>query len=199
MLHFLRDFIKLLDYWVLSYMQWAYPHPIEEVPITPPEAPNLPQDEFLPITKPIMSKADILYNKAVSSIGRDMSPLDKAPDSLGCMESVDGVWLAAFGEHLLDPAARLSTEEGYKAMVKDPRLEQIQVPTKGAIVISPTGFSSKGSKHGHCGIVGNYDIMSNDSNSGIWQDNYTKDGWKKVFGDTLGFPIYYFLPVDTTD
>lgn len=124
-----------------------------------------------------------------------MSPLDRAPDYLACMESVDGVWFEAFGEHLLKPEDRLSTNKGYAAMLVDPRLKKIDTPEVGAIVISPTGHSTKGVSHGHTGIVGNFDIMSNDSNSGLWSDNYTKAAWTNVFHRTLGFPVYYFLPV----
>lgn len=139
-----------------------------------------------------MTNAEKLYQTAYDSLGKDMSPNDVAPDSLACMESVDGVWLAAFGEHLLAPESRVSTNLGYKAMRLDPRLEQIDIPETGCIVISPTGYSSKNSAHGHTGIWGNHDVMSNDSRTGRWTDNYTHAAWNTVFNRTLGFPVYFF-------
>lgn len=162
---------------------------------TPPEAPKLPQDETLPVNPPSMTNAERLYETALASLGKDMSPADHAPDSLACMESVDGVWLAAFGIHLLSPADRLSTELGYKAMLVDSRLRMIDTPEVGCIVISPTGFSTKGASHGHVGCWGKFDVMSNDSNSGLWTDNYTHEAWYDVFQKKLGFPVLFFLPV----
>lgn len=138
------------------------------------------------------TKAEILYQTGVQSLGKDMSPADRAPDSLACMESVDGVWLEAFGKHLLTPDNRLSTELGYRAMLKDPRLVEISIPEVGCIVISPTGYSSNGSQHGHTGIWGKFDVMSNDSNTGLWTDNYTHEAWYNVFQKKLGFPVYFF-------
>lgn len=164
----------------------------QQIVPAPPEATDLPQEPSLPIDKPTMTNQEKLYQVAKESLGKDMSPQDLAPDSLACMESVNGVYLAAFGEELLPMSARLSTEAGYQAMVQDSRLEKTATPTPGCIVISPTGYSSKGSQHGHTGIWGNFDVMSNDSNSGRWTDNYTHDAWYKVFHDTLGFPVFFF-------
>lgn len=154
------------------------------VPSLPPNPPPMP-----PVTKTNREK---LYDTAKASLGRDMSPLDIAPDRLACMESLDGVYFSAFGEHLLSQENRLSTEKGYQAMVQDKRLQKVSTPLPGDIVIDPTGYSKKGSLHGHTGIWGNYDVMSNDSNTGLWTDNYTHDAWHNVFEKTLGFPTFYF-------
>lgn len=171
------------------------PVDVQNKPQTPVLVQNVPASPSDPVKIETMTKAQILYNTAKASLGRDMSPLDKAPDSLACMESVDGVWLVAFGEHLLPLPARLSTEAGYQAMLQDSRLQKVETPTPGCIVISPTGYSSKGSQHGHTGIWGQYDVMSNDSNSGHFLDNYTHLAWYNVFNKSLGFPVYFFLPV----
>lgn len=146
----------------------------------------------IPITPTTMTNSDKLYETAKSSLGKDMSPQDLAPDSLACMESLDGVFCKAFGAHLLALPGRLSTEAGYNSMLKDTRLEVIKVPEPGCIVISPTGFSAKGAQHGHCGVWGKFDVMSNDSSTGLWTDNYTHEAWYTVFNKTLGFPVVFF-------
>lgn len=142
-----------------------------------------------------MDKAQKLYDTAVACIGIDMSPADIAPDSLACAESLNGVYFKAFGEHLGTSAALTSTKALYESMLKDVRLKQIYTPDLGSIVISPTGYSTKHASHGHTGVAGKFDIMSNDSASGLWRDNYEKSAWVNVFEKTLGFPTYYFLPV----
>lgn len=163
-------------------------------PVVPQEASSTPQAPFYIPTNPktTMTNREKLYQTALASLHKDMSPLDKAPNTLACMESVDGVYLTCFGEHLLSPATRLSTELGYQAMIIDRRLEKVTSPLPGDIVICPTGYSSIGSQHGHTGIWGNFDVMSNDSNTGLWTDNYTQTAWDTVFHKTLGFPVYYF-------
>lgn len=154
----------------------------EEVEYTPPKQPDIP----------IQTNAEKLYHTSFLSIGQDMSPLDKAPDSLGCAESLNGVFKATFGEVIGEGAALVSTHALYLKMKKDPRFEGVMVPRPGDIVISPTGFSEKGSPTGHCGIWGKHNVMSNDSNSGLWTANYTHEGWYTVFKKKLGFPVFFF-------
>lgn len=173
------------------------PEPIEplEVPTspkTPPTSPVLPEVKEVPM--PTKTNREKLYDTAYACRGKDMSPLDRAPDNLACMESLDGVYFTAFGEHLLKQEDRLSTARGYASMKVDPRLELIQNADAlpGDIVISPTGTSTKGALHGHTGIRGKTAYMSNDSSSGLWMANYNLPNWKLVFQDTLGFPIYHF-------
>lgn len=139
-----------------------------------------------------MTNQEKLYSVALASIGRDMSPADIAPDSLACAESLNGVFKAAFGSPIGTGAALTSTKALYQHMLTDSRLQQVTMPQAGDIVISPTGYSSKGSTHGHTGIWGNHDVMSNDSNTGVWRDNYTHAAWYNVFHSTLGFPVLFF-------
>ena len=149
-----------------------------------------------PEETPKKTNRELFYEVAKASIGIDMSPNDIAPDSLACMESLDGVYFKAFGEHLLKPEDRLSTNRGFKAMLKDPRLIQVETPLPGDIVISPTGFSSKGSTHGHTGVRGVWTYMSNNSDTGLWSAHYSLEAWYNVFEKTLGFPVVHFRVVD---
>lgn len=137
-----------------------------------------------------MTNAQKLYQVAYDSIGRDMSPADIAPDNLACAESLNGVFKAAFGSPIGTGPALTSTYYLYQEMLKDPRLEATTKPQAGDIVISPSGYSTKNSAHGHCGVWGNHDVMSN--GGGAWQDNYTQAAWYNVFSTTLGFPVFFF-------
>lgn len=154
----------------------------------PPES----QPIEVPVTEPKKSNREVLYDVAKGCIGKDMSPKDIAPDALGCAESLNGVYKKAFNEELL--ADVVSTAALYKHLMKDSRVELVSndKALPGDIVISPTGTSTKGAKHGHTGIRGFEAYMSNDSDSGLWLANYNLPNWKLVFHDTLGFPIYHF-------
>lgn len=186
------------DFFQRSYTQITAPfmkQPGKEpsmLPSTPPVPQEAPQ---APVPAPTAIPAgQRLYSAAYASLGKDMSPQDAAPDSLACMESLDGVYFAAFGEHLLPPSIRLSTKLGYEALLSDPRVERVDTPAVGDIVISPTGYSTRRAPHGHCGVWGKFDVMSNDSDTGKWADNYTHAGWYDTFQKTLGFPVVFFRP-----
>lgn len=168
---------------------------IPETPVSTPKPVEKPAEA--PIEQPkitIMTKREQLYNFAKGSLGKDMSPNDVAPDTLACMESVDGTFFGCFGEHLLKSADRLSTQRGYRSMLKDPRL--VEIPhneiQEGDISIAPTGYSTKNSPHGHVGIWGKTTVMSNNSDTGLWSAHYTHEAWENVFHKTLGFPLRAF-------
>lgn len=150
---------------------------------TPPEAPKQPQET---------SNSQKLYDTAVACLGRDMSPQNLAPNSLACAESLNGVFKEAFGKVIDDGSGLLSTAGLYQRLKNDSRFTQVNDPQPGDIVISPTGLSYKGSAHGHCGLWGKFDIMSNDSDTGKWKDNYTHQAWYDVFQKELGFPVFFF-------
>lgn len=181
--------------WLATKWRWQTPHEVDierVIPITPtPMEPTQP-----PKTAPVAPFAsDRLYQAAVASLGRDMSPRDLAPDTLACAESLNGVYQFAFGIPIGTGPALTGTRALYQVLLSHSKFEQIYTPEKGCVIINPTGYSSKGAQHGHCGVVGNFDIMSNDSATGKWTDNYTKAAWKDVFEKQLGFPTYYFRPL----
>lgn len=139
----------------------------------------------------VMSSSELLYNAALSYIGSDASPNDLAPDELGCAETVDAIYHRVFAEYIGRGARPcLSTATLFVQLKSSGWLKQVIIPKPGDIVISPTG--STGSKGpGHTGIVGRYQIMSNDSRSGTWEANYTVESWRRIFG-RRGFPTYFF-------
>lgn len=139
-----------------------------------------------------MNNRTKLYEAAVSFLGADASPRDLADDELGCAESVNEIHKKVFGTYI-SPQNILSTYRMYEALTTDPRFVKVDKPQEGTIVISPTGYSSKGAKNGHVGICGKNDIiMSSDSRSGLWLENYTIRSWESYYVVKLGFPIHYF-------
>lgn len=137
-----------------------------------------------------MSNQEKLYQYAVSKLGRDASPKDEAPDELACADSVHEIVKGALGWEI---GGGVSTQEQYKFLLKDKRFEVIDHYEYGCILTSPTGYGKL--KHGHVGITGRNRILSNSSQSGTWEQDWTFDTWTNYFKSYGGFPIIIFKPI----
>lgn len=150
--------------------------------------------QIAPVAVPEPSKREILYNWSKASIGRDLTPTDSVPDEVACVAQLQAVFFKAFSSYIGDGAARYNTLALLQALQKDPRFKMIP-PSEalfGDIAVAPTGKGKNPKEHGHCWIVGKHDWMSNDSDTGLWKANYTKDAVFNVFVKERGFPLYVF-------
>lgn len=132
-----------------------------------------------------------IYQTALTYLGKDASPNDLAPDELACAESVsDIINQAGFPMPII-----LSTKELYNYLKIN--WLQITTPLAGDVIISPTGLGgNNGITNGHTGIVGlNGVIMSNNSATGNFLQNYTLSTWKARYQDKGGFPILFFRKI----
>jgi len=128
-----------------------------------------------------------IYNLAKSCLGKDIA---RTQDELGCAESVSYI-LIKCGVVNFPVAGFLGTAEFYGWLSK--YAKKVEIPQPGDIIISPTGYSTKGAKHGHIGVVANYGVMSNNSLNGLFQQHFVSlDAWKQYFTVKLGFPTEYF-------
>ncbi len=59
------------------------------------------------------------------------------------------------------------------------------------MILCITGEGTVPSDHGHTGVVGDFGIMSNDSATGFFKENYTLSSWASSFS-RRGFPIHVF-------
>lgn len=150
--------------------------PVEITPTVP-----APKSEF---TTP---NAEKLYNTAKACLDMDMD--QTVPNMVACAASTNAVFKKAFGKAI---GGLASTAEMYKALKKDSRFELVEKYEPGCIVISPTGTSTKNSPNGHVGIAGKVNIMSNNSFTGKWEQNYDLPKWLQYYGLGLGFPTYFF-------
>lgn len=162
-------------------------------PTIPPAPASIPSAWTPPLETPTPpTPADILYETAKSMLGKETVPGD-ADDELGCALAVNTIHKKAFGEEIGGGA---STYEMYRVLSSETdKWAEIKAPEKGAIIISPTGFGNGTIKHGHVGICGIYGIMSNDSRTGRWEQNYSYEEWEKRFQVLGGFPVRYFRRV----
>lgn len=133
----------------------------------------------------------LLYAKALSFLGSDASPLDEAPDDLGCADSVSLIIKSVFPDAI---KGSVSTSVLFNQLNNSKAFKRVLDFRAGDVIISPTGFGKTGKvKNGHTGIVGeNEEIMSNSSSTGLWTTNYTIKSWVDRFRTLGGYPIYVF-------
>jgi hypothetical protein len=94
------------------------------------------------------------------------------------------------------------TKELDEYLSNSPLFKKIGQPIEkmkaGYIVNSPTNTNSRPDlmPNGHCGLyISETEIMSNSSETGLWCQNYTRESWRKRFGERGGFPIRIYQKV----
>lgn len=134
----------------------------------------------------------LIYRVALNSIGADISPNDFAPDEYGCADSVSGILQQALGGEK-GIQWTISTTILYRELSTSRAYMFVQMPLPGDIIISPTGYGDGRLANGHVGVCGAGDtIMSNSSNTGRWETNFTQKSWRDRYVVSGGYPIYYF-------
>lgn len=134
----------------------------------------------------------MLFATAIRYLGTDASPNDVAPDELACAETVYDILAKAFPLNVGFPFL-VSTSKLYDALRTSPKYMKMDQPLEGDIVISPTGYGNGNLSNGHVGIKGEGDrIMSNSSDSGKFEENYSMEGWKMRYVNKGGYPMLYF-------
>ncbi len=129
-----------------------------------------------------------LYRIAKENLGKDLSPTQ---NELGCVESLETIHKLAFGDYIGGDKALLSTIQLKKALNKRGDFVRIDKYEVGAIILCVTG-ESKNRSNGHVGIMGKFQIMSNNSDTGLWDTKYTLASWKKYY---QGFPLYFYRKI----
>lgn len=137
----------------------------------------------------IMTNTQKFYEAGKAALGEDLVNDPAIPNEVQCAAQLNAVHKMAFGEEIGGGA---STKDMYLKLLNDPRFEKVIDGAPGEIIISPSGYSSKGAPHGHCGLVGYHGIMSNNSLNGRWEEVYTEESWNNYFRKKLGFGVYFF-------
>lgn len=111
------------------------------------------------------------------------------PADVGCAEAVSYVLKNAGAIGF--PVTGFASTSLLYAWLRN-NAQRVMIPQPGDVVISPSGTSTKGTLHGHTGIVAKFGILSNDSDTGLFMEKYTQSSWQMFFGVKLGFPVLYF-------
>lgn len=140
----------------------------------------------------ISPNAKRIYETALACLETDVTPKDEYPDSVSCAITVNRIYQKTFGTEIGGGA---STYWLYNALLANTGFEMVDIPKEGDIVISPTGYAGKGGTipNGHTGICGKDGlIMSNDSATGLFKQNYTISTWYTRYVEHGHFPMKYF-------
>lgn len=135
------------------------------------------------------SPAAVLLEIAHGSIGKDASPSDLAPDELGCAETVSTLLSRVFPHFPIVTGtwSLLDVLRGF------PGIQEVEgEPEPGDIMLYATG-EGVGIFPGHVVIVGeNRTIMSNNSPTGTFEQNYTVETFRQRYVRWGGFPEHIF-------
>lgn len=165
---------------------WAlfFPKEIEEIefiPLEPKPIETMPEPEENKNSK-LVRIAD-----ALTLLNIDVTPEDKIPDEVACVEALCEVM------NKVCYFPRLTyTPDLVRELKKDERFEGTLDFNEATIIVSPTG-TGNGTVVGHCGVIGtNNEIISNNSKTGKWEYNYNIDTWKARYKTKGGLQILLF-------
>ncbi len=155
------------------------------------EAQNTPQEAPVATTK---TKGQVLYETAAQCLGQHMSLNNAVPISVGCAEALSAVLKkAGFSVPKLGIAG---TTQMLAWLETNPAFVEVSSYKRGQIIISATG-TGNGKIRGHCGVEGDKGIMSNESQSGLWKEQWDIDSWNSYYERYGGIPTRYFQAIDT--
>lgn len=145
--------------------------------------------------KKTMTNSEKLATIAESKVGIDITNDNLVSDEVSCAFALTTI----LREY--DPTINIiyNTGELYRFLKRDERFVEVQQPIevieRGSILVAPTGYNSRPEimPHGHCWIATHNEVyMSNDSITGLWSENYTRETARNRYVKRGGFPIYVF-------
>lgn len=172
------------------------PEPVPEAPKQPVEPPK--EVVVAPMPQPVKTNAQRLYDTAYESLGKRMG-LDKTvPKDVNCANAATHVMILA-GVPGLPKKGIAGTANLYEWLSTSPAFSQRKTPGVGDIVIYPTGYDAPEIpgmptlSNGHVFIKGKYQLMSNNSSTGLWDNNWNSlEKADEYYTKKGGIPRYSF-------
>lgn len=186
----ITKFIDLLA----KLLKWS-PEPIPTGPMKEEPTPQPVEN-----TPAAVTASQRLYNRAKNCLGTHQTLNPSVSPEVGCAEAVSAV-LSLAGYPI--PASGIAgTASLLKWLSNNSSFERIYAPELGAVIVSPTG-AGNGRIPGHTGIFGgegvafpgDWGIMSNDSQTGLFLELWSLSKWGKYYSDYGGLSMYMFRPL----
>lgn len=131
----------------------------------------------------------IIYDTAKGLLGQHITLNDNVPKDVGCAEAVSYV-LKKSGVNIpnggIAGTSTLCDFLQHSSVFKEVFNYEI-----GAVIVSPTG-SGNGKIEGHTGICAIYGILSNDSSTGLFSEQWNIQNWKQYYNVYGGLSVRYF-------
>jgi hypothetical protein len=137
--------------------------------------------------KTSVGRIPTLYEVAYSLLGRRLTLDLNVPKEVGCAQAISYV-LKRYG--CLIPNKGISGTAGMYDWLKKNSVE-IGNPEVGCILLYATG-SGNGKIRGHVFVVGKNSLMSNNSNTGLFDYQWTQEKAKLYYEEHGGFKPHYF-------
>ena len=121
----------------------------------------------------------------LDALDTDPSTPDVVKDELGCANTLSVLIKKLYPDFPII----VSTKELDWKLWQDKRFIRLGNPELGCIIISPRTPTT----YGHAGVfITSERIASNNSQTGLFQGNYTWDSWIREFRDKRGLKIYLY-------
>jgi len=184
------SFFAGLFAFLYHYKAFAFQeHSIEPL-IDPVEAPKQPPTPVEQPKQPTM--LETLYNTSKSLIGTHLGKDTSIPWMVNCANACTDV-LIRTGITGLPEKGIPGTYNLLKFLESSTEFSEVNVYTVGAVIISATG-TGNGRIRGHVGICGNNSIMSNNSETGLWDTVWNWKRWHDYYQQYGGLPTRFFIP-----
>lgn len=146
-----------------------------------------------PAGLPPETNQEKLYRTAARFLGYPMKLDHNVPNLYACASSLSGI-LQKAGVHGL-PALGIPGTAALNAwLASSGYFMRVNTPQPGDIVMSPSPANPAPGQlaHGHCGVLANHGICSNDSDTGLWREEWTLPRWLNYYGSYGKLPVLYY-------
>jgi len=142
-----------------------------------------------PVPSSTENKNEALYDLSYSLIDKHLTLNPTIDKSVGCAQAVSFVLKKAGYEIPRGGISGTSTLCDWLKL----NFTEISSPQKGCVLIFVTGTGKPGTR-GHVFIYGKTHLMSNDSDTGMWNAKWLIANAMHYYGTTLGMKPRYFNP-----
>ena len=134
-----------------------------------------------------------IYQTAKAHLGQHLTLDPNVPPETGCAEAVSTV--LKLSGYYIPRLGIAGTKDLCDFLANSKAFTEVTQPVRGDIWIYPSGQLGSKVPHGHTGICGDVQDMSNDSATGLFEANYTHEQRVAYFENTSGFTPRYFRAI----
>lgn len=186
--------VALWKYKAFAIQEPALIEPLVD-PVEPPKlpvTPSLPVEPPKPLPMPEKTKTEELYELSKSLLGAHLGKDTSVPWMVNCANACTDVLIRA-GVKGLPPKGIAGTTALLSFLEDSTEFKEVDEYTPGAVIINATG-TGNGKIRGHVGICGNHVIMSNNSETGLWDDVWNWTRWYNYYQKYGGISTRFFVP-----
>ena len=149
----------------------------------------MPQEEQAPVVSE-STKQEKLYTIAKSLLKKRLTLDASVPKNVGCAQALSYV-LKECGYPMYPKGISGTASLYYWLQDQKGYFEEVEAGQPGDIIINVTGTGIS-TRRGHVGVVGKYQIMSNNSITGKWDTQWVLKDWVRFYEEYGGMKTYYF-------